>query len=468
MITILINSVDFSNHVVKSDKIPVCVRNRDFSPVAEGFSFSLGWNVAEVPEVGDIILVKYDTTKIYHGYLTKVTTNWNERTYNCEVENSILKLREILIESSKLRRRIVQTNDYDTGTAFEIVEGQCYSPSHGLSTDQPILLMSGGTLPTPLRDDRYYYAFYENSDNFRLRLKPDDLGYVDILTPGSGTHKFILPDLNLYNEIDNEECPNANLAWVLKSMFIAAGLKLDTSDVDEVVLVTISVSGTGTDYKFKDMKIDLNMLFAINQDYAMNNLKIDDTDGYTYFQNKVVALEFVFWLCSMFGFTLVFSTDTGGITYKLKAPSSYIYTVTDNKKFGYKHEVIPSETVAGYTCIMRYNPDRTKYLNTVETDIEDVNINTSGNAENEIEWYSNFMILFKDKRGGAGTGDVLEIADYPFPDTTALIFKKRWIEYDHLREEISTEILLSNPFVLENFINPEKQTSEITQENIIT
>jgi hypothetical protein len=326
--------------------------------------------------------------------------------------------------------------------------------------------MSGGTLPTPLRDDRYYYAFYENSDNFRLRLKPDDLGYVDILTPGTGTHKFILPDLNLYNEIDNAECPNANLAWVLKNIFIAAGLKLDTSDVDEVVLVTISVSGTGTDYKFKEMKIDLNMLFALNQDYAMNNLKIDDTDGYTYFQNKVVALEFVFWLCSMFGFTLVFSTDTGGITYKLKAPSSYIYTVTDNKKFAYSYELIPDETVSGYSCLMRYNTDRTKYLNNVETDISDINIITAGNAEHEIEWYSNFMLLFKDKQVGAQPGNVLSMIDYPYPETIALQMKKRWIEYEHLKEEITTEILLSNPFVLENYINPEKLTSSITQENI--
>lgn len=466
MITILINSVDFSNHVVKCDKIPVCVRNRDFSPVAEGFGFSLGWNVAEVPEAGDVVIVKYDTTKIYHGYLTKVTTNHNESTYDMEVENSILKLREILIESSKLRRRIVQTNDYETGTAFEIVEGQCYSPSHGLSTDQAVLIMSDGTLPTPLRDDRYYYAFYESSDHFRLRLKPDDLGYVDITTAGVGTHKFIVPDLNLYNEIDNAECPNANLAWVLKNIFIAAGLKLDTSDVDEVVLVTISVSGIGTDYKFKEMKIDLNMLFAINQDYAFNNTKIDDTDGYTYFQNKVVALEFVFWLCSMFGFTLVFSTDTGGITYKLKAPSSYIYTITDDKKFAYSYELVPAETVSGYSCLMKYNTDRTKYLNNVETDISEINIITAGNSEHEIEWYSNFMLLFKDKQVGAQPGNVLSMIDYPYPETTALQMKKRWIEYEHLKEEITTEILLSNPFVLENYIDPEKLTSSVTQENI--
>ena len=64
MITILINSVDFSDHVVKCDKIPVCVRNRDFSPVAEGFGFSLGWNVAQVPEVGENVTIFSETTKI--------------------------------------------------------------------------------------------------------------------------------------------------------------------------------------------------------------------------------------------------------------------------------------------------------------------------------------------------------------------------------------------------------------------
>jgi len=466
MISILINSVDYSDHVVKCDRIPVCVRNRDFSPVAEGFGFSLGWNVAEVPEVGDIIVVKYGTTKIYHGYLTKVTTNWNERTHDITVENSLFKLRNVLIESAKLRKLIVQTNGFDTGTAFTVSEGLCMATDHGLVTDQPILFMTDGTLPAPLRDDRYYYAFYESSDSFRVRLKPDDLGFVDLTSPGSGTNKFILPDLNLYKEIDNTECPNANLAWALKNIFITAGLKLDTSDVDEVVLVTISVSGTGTDYKFKEMKIDLNMLFALNQDYAMNNLKIDDTDGYTYFQNKVVALEFVFWLCSMFGFTLVFSTDTGGITYKLKAPSSYIYTVTDNKKFAYSYELVPAETVSGYSCLMKYNTDRTKYLNNVETDISEVNIIAAGNAEHEIKWYTNFMLLFKDKQVGAQPGNVLSVIDYPYPETTALQMKKRWIEYEHLKEEITTEILLSNPFVLENYIDAEKLTSEIVQENI--
>lgn len=466
MITILINSVDFSNHVVKSDKIPVCVRNRDFSPVAEGFGFSLGWNISEVPEVGDVVIVKYDTTKIYHGYLTKVTTNWNERTYNCEVENSLFMLRNVLIESVKLRKLIVQTNDFDTGTAYTISEGLFMATDHGLVTDQPILFMTDGTLPAPLRDDRYYYVFYESSDSFRVRLKPDDLGYVDLTSSGTGTNKFILPDLNLYKEIDNEDCPNANIAWVLKMIFIAAGLKLDTTAVDELVLFSISVDSVGTEYKFKDIKIDLNMLFAINQDFAFNNTKIDDTDGYTYFKNKLNCMEFLLFVCSMFGFTVQFYTETGGITYKLLAPTDFTYTVADNDKFGYSTESLPDSLVTGYSTLMRYNTDRTKYKNTVETDIIDVLIVSVGNGEEEVNWYNNFIPLLKDKRAGALTGNVLALATYPYPHTSALYAKTRWLAFEHFRETIETNVLLSNPFVVENYINPEKLTSEIVQENI--
>lgn len=467
MITILINSVDLSDHVVKCDRIPVCVRNRDFSPVAEGFGFSLGWNVEEVPEVGDIIIVKYGTTKIYHGKLTNVTTNWNERTHDITVESSLFKLRDVLIESAKLRKLIVQTNGYDTGTAFTISEGLMWATDHGLVTDQPILFMSDGTLPLPLRDDRYYYAFYESSDSFRVRLKPDDLGFVDLTSPGSGTNKFILPDLNLYKEIDNEDCPNANLAWALKMIFIASGLKLDTTAVDELVLFSISVDGTGTEYKFKDIKIDLNMLFAINQDYAFLNTKIDDTSDYTYFKSKINCMDFILFVCSVFGFTLQFYSETGGITYKLLAPTSFVYSVTDNNKFGYSTESLPDSLVTGYSCVMRYHTDRTKYKNTVETDITDVMIVSVGNAEEEVPWYNNFIPLLKDKRGGALTGNVLELATYPYPHTAALYAKTRWLMYEHLRETLETNVLLSNPFVVENYINPENLTSEIVQENII-
>ncbi len=466
MLKFIFNETDLSNHVVKCDKIPVCVRNRDFSPVAEGFGFSLGWNISEVPEVGDVVIVKYDTTKIYHGYLTKVTTNWNERTYNCEVENSLFMLRNVLIESVKLRKLIVQTNDFDSGTAYTISEGLFMATDHGLVTDQPILFMTDGTLPAPLRDDRYYYVFYESSDSFRVRLKPDDLGYVDLTTSGTGTNKFILPDLNLYKEIDNEDCPNANIAWVLKMIFIAAGLKLDTTAVDELVLFSISVDSVGTEYKFKDIKIDLNMLFAINQDFAFNNTKIDDTDGYTYFKNKLNCMEFLLFVCSMFGFTAQFYTETGGITYKLLAPTDFTYTVADNNKFGYSTESLPDSLVTGYSTLMRYNTDRTKYKNTVETDIIDVLIVSVGNGEEEVNWYNNFIPLLKDKRAGALTGNVLDLVTYPYPHTSALYAKTRWLAFEHFRETIETNVLLSNPFVVENYINPEKLTSEIVQENI--
>ncbi len=467
ILKIFFSSLDYSDHVVKCDRIPVCVRNRDFSPVAEGFGFSLGWSVAEVPEVGDIIIVKYGTTKIYHGYLTKVSTNWNERTYDCEVENSLFKLRNVLIESAKLRKLIVQTNGFDMGTAFTVSEGLCMATDHGLVTDQPILFMSDGTLPAPLRDDRYYYAFYESSDSFRVRLKPDDLGFVDLTTPGSGTNKFVLPDLNLYKEIDNEDCPNANLAWVLKMIFIASGLKLDTTAVDELVLFSTSVEGVGTEYKFKDIKIDLNMLFAINQEYAFNNTKIDDTDGYTYFQSKLNCMDFILFVCSVFGFTLQFYTESGGITYKLLAPTVFTYSVDDNDKFGYSTESLPDGLVTGYSAVIRYHTDRTKYKNTVETDITDVTIVSEGNSEEEVQWYNNFIPLLKDKRAGALTGNVLGLATYPYPHTSALYAKTRWLAYEHLRETIETNVLLSNPFVIENYINPEKLTSEIVQENII-
>ena len=467
MITILINSVDFSNHVVKCDKIPVCVRNRDFSPIAEGFGFSLGWNISEVPEVGDVVIVKYNTTKIYHGCLLNVSTNWNERTYDCEVENSLFMLRNVLIESVKLRKLIVQTNGFDTGTAYTISEGLFMATDHGLVTDQPILFMTDGTLPAPLRDDRYYYVFYESSDSFRVRLKPDDLGYVDLTTSGTGTNKFILPDLNLYKEIDNEDCPNANIAWVLKMIFIAAGLKLDTTAVDELVLFSISVDSVGTEYKFKDIKIDLNMLFAINQDFAFNNTKIDDADGYTYFKNKLNCMEFLLFVCSMFGFTVQFYTETGGITFKLLAPTAYTYSVAANDKFGYSIETLSDEIISGYSAVLRYNTDRTTYQNTVETDITDVLIVSVGNADEEIQWYNNFIPLLKDKRAGALTGNVLDLATYPYPHTSALYFKTRWLAYEHLRETVVTNVLLSNPFVVENYIDAEKLTSEIVQENII-
>jgi len=141
---------------------------------------------------------------------------------------------------------------------------------------------------------------------------------------------------NQYRAIDNQGYPNVALLWLLKKMFIIAGLVLDTSNVDSELKESGGIYGT---IYYSDIVMDVNMLYALNQTDAVNRLVIDCQPIYgdnTFEDKKVTFFEFFQRIC--IGMKLCVQPSTTANTYVIKlnvTPAAGNYVVSNNDKIGY-------------------------------------------------------------------------------------------------------------------------------------
>lgn len=467
MITILINSVDLSDHVVKCDRIPVCVRNRDFSPVAEGFGFSLGWSVAEVPEVGETVAIFSETTPIYLGFIERVSTNYDELTYDIEVINALYKLEKVVVSFSELAELIrdVVAED-ETECTFDPSPSSVNSHSHGLVDDDCVALFTDGTLPTGLEANRQYYVKRLDADNFQVKEYLGSSTGISFTGTGTGTHHFRFVDHDLFCFRDNENAPSIKLSWLLKNIFQKVGLTLDLTASETITLHTETISGTAYNYDLRSIAIDENMFYCLNQDVAMSYTVIDDTaSDSSYSTNKITLWEFISAVCSAFGFAIGVK-DESPFTFEL-VKSSLTVTVTDNNTFSRVDETIIPSISEGYTVFRKYWNVRSAYQSTTPTDIEEHDKNVVEGGKEEVTVLNNLRFFLRDIRAGQPNGKLLATDTYEFPFSKQIERQITLMEDNHLQKKIVTTMRFDMPMVLENYIDAEKLTSEIVQENII-
>ncbi|RMD51752.1 hypothetical protein D6827_01525, partial [Candidatus Parcubacteria bacterium] len=144
--------------------------------------------------------------------------------------------------------------------------------------------------------------------------------------------------LNEYNSNDNEGYPNVQILYLMKKMFSIAGLSLDTSNVDSRIVESGGVYGTIYE---NDLVLDENMLYALNQDYAMNYRVVEGQPSYaedSYEEKKITFMDFFKRFCIGRGYYVHPGTSSGSfvLEYARTYSSSNNYSISDSRKYDYK------------------------------------------------------------------------------------------------------------------------------------
>lgn len=459
MISIHINDLDLSDHVVKCDKIPVSVRNRDYSPVAEGFGFSLGFNCLSIPGAGDPVVVKRDTTPIYLGYVSKVRNNYNDLIYEVSVENALYKLEKTMVSFAELGELIRDVLSVEqTSCTFDNTPNSVRTDDpHNLYDNDSIAFFTDGSLPAELEEGRAYYVKRLDASNFQVMEHLGASTGIDFTDDGSGNHYFRYVDSDPYCFRDNENAPNIKLSWLLQKIFVVAGLALDLSEVQTLVLHSQTIGGSSYDYDIRDFCIDENMFYCLNQSQAMSYEVIDDPDSEAdYSLSKISCWQFLGEICSSFGFALEVSDDAP-FTYKL-VRENFSFSPADDTILGLSEEtVLP--VAEGFTRYRKLKA-RSYYLGSTPTGLDESDKSVTGGGKEEITCLPSYKILLRDLRSGTTPGTIVTGVEYPF---TKVIERKQYLVANSRVEKRYLLPLQSNiPMVVEHYIDPEKLTSEVT------
>jgi chloramphenicol O-acetyltransferase len=235
---------------------------------------------------------------------------------------------------------------------------------------------------------------------------------------------------------------------------------------ETITLHTENISGTDYNYDLRSIAIDENMFYCLNQDVAMSYTVIDNTASESsYSTNKITLWQFISAVCSVFGFAIRVKDDSP-LTYEL-AKSSLSVTVADNDTFSRVDETILAPVSEGYTAFRKFWNVRSAYQSTTPTDIEEKNKIVVEGGKEEITLLKNLQFFLRDIRPGQPNGKLLATATYEFPFSKLIERQTTLREDNYLQKKIITSMRFDIPMVLENYINPEKMTSEIAQENAI-
>lgn len=458
MISIHINDIDLSDHIVRCDRIPITVRNRDYSPVAEGFGFSLGFNCLAVPQAGDPVTVIDDTTPIYLGFVEKVRNNYNDLIYEVTIENALYKLEKTMVsfaELGELIRDVLSVEE--TPCIFDNVPNSVRADSHGLYDGDSIAFFTDGSLPSELEQGRAYYVKRLDASNFQITEHLGSSTGINLTNDGSGNHYFRYVDSDPFCFRDNENTPNIKLSWLLEKIFEAADLVLDLSEVQTIVLHSQVIGGTSYDYDIRDFCIDENMFYCLNQSQAMYYEVIDDPSSEAdYSLSKISCWQFLGEVCSSFGLALEVADDSP-FTYKL-VRENFTFSAADDTILGLSEETI-MPAAEGYTVYRKLRA-RSHYQSSTPTELEEANKSVTGGGKEEITCLSSFKILLRDLRSGITPGTVASGFEYPF--SKVIERKQNIVANSRVEKRYTLPLQNDIPMVVEHYIDPEKLTSEVT------
>jgi len=178
-----------------------------------------------------------------------------------------------------------------------------------------------------------------------LKLKEVKVTYGelhDLLEPGASRNK--------YQPSDNYGFPNVAILWLMQKMFDAAGLTLDVLEVENYIVETGGIFGTVLE---KDLVLDENTLFALNQRVCGNHVLFSSTPGTgdNVFQSSTIdCLNFFQRVC--IGRSYYVQPDDTKNKYKLflRAGESLPtdnYDVADNDKYSYSELEPESDSLGG-------------------------------------------------------------------------------------------------------------------------
>jgi len=282
----------------------------------------------------------------------------------------------------------------------------------------------------------------------------------------------------LYRASDNESLPNLRLDWLLQVMFSQCGFSLDTTNLTGLSIATNKyvndlVTTTQEDFNWEDIRLDENMLYAINQSYAINHTKIESNDigSYDSQGQKITFFSFFKRICSYFSLFLKYE----GSSYYLyrKNSETYIgYGVGNDNKWDYS-ESTEEKREPNYRVSVSASLTRSEFNNTTANSIDKV-YSYGAKSGYLIPWYTNLIFLLHAKWAGADDGDVYNpvvsfIGHNFLIPLDGNIYKKyadanteNWII-----RNITTSIQAGQLNILENLVDIEERESRMTEAEVI-
>lgn len=462
MTKIEIQGVDYSDFVVSCGSIPLLVRNRDLSLVAEGFSFEVGMGSVMInrPEHGYTVVVKKDLVPIFYGYVKGVRANHDKGTYQVDAENLLVKLEDRMLTHEEIGDFVEDAVSPDPWVEcdFDGTSNTVYMNNHGLYDDEGVIFRTDGTMPTGIQAGRVYYARRLDADHIQVKEYMGSSTGIDFGT-GSGRTEYNYADVTEWNYRDNENAPNVTLKRLLEKIFEKVGMTLDTSEAHDITLYQKQVEGVITNYTLKTMCLDEHMLYCLNIDKAMHYTKIDDPDSdaeYSY--SKLSLWELVAFVCGVFGIAIV-PKDSGYGKYKLvRITGTMTYLEDDTLSMGEEKSL---KDGGGYTLFVKRSDIRASYASVTETDLEEREKTVFDGGKEEVEIYKNFKVLLRDLRYGAIPGAVLSSVSYFMDVGKVALNRLKEFEKDRIEREYALRAFTTGGNVTEARFDAERETYEV-------
>lgn len=460
---IKINGVDVSKYIQSQDEVPYSNRNRDYEIIAQGFTFVISNEYLTTIENGDIVTCE-EGIKIFYGYVLKSTPVIKDGTYEIEVKNYLSKFQDKIIDDSiriPLIHGLVAVDD--PGTVFTAAPGQefLYSPGHTLVAGDRILLR-GSDLPAPLISDYLYWVGNYDTNGFDIynNYEDFDLGnYIAVTDSGTGTHTFHIPDLTKFNDYDNLGFPYVALQYLIEKLFEIRNMQIDFTEIDGQQLY-LSTGSASLDF----LKLDYNMLLAINQSTASNvNEAI----------NQISFFDFISAIFGMFGLCIVYEGDGSAATFKIY-PQEY-QSVSDPQPY-YPKSIQPVYTFDNNFFIKESQPDMTHVERSLYAEFYYADrIRYASSIQEELTLHGSlFFGTLRDKEDISFYNNlvIFDTPDLENPETVGLplplirMCANRIIagSYSYETHDILTQLLLSEPTIKSEFIDMENEISHIIQE----
>lgn len=260
-----------------------------------------------------------------------------------------------------------------------------------------------------------------------------------------------------YTASDYYGYPDVGFLYLMQKMFDICNLTLDVSDIQNEIAFSDNINFK--DYAYKEIFLDENMLYCINQSVATYYTTIDDTIN-EYNENKITFFELVNELCTSFKL-MIQLVDVG--SYKL-AFSTVNYTISDDDSWQYTENLIKAEKTLDDIGVGISSALRADYQS---TDITQLTPSSWGGGE-KISYYSNLVLLVADPDilHAYATGSLQPAILEGHPENSFNPIKERVISRVTDRTEYKIKCPIQDDFktIVQNFIDVNDLTSNIIQE----
>lgn len=471
---IKINDVDVSDYIIACDRIPYVSRNRDYSLVAEGFEFEISDNYSTAINNDEIVLVTNPNaapaSKIFYGFVHNVTQDYRNHKKIITVKNYLEKLALYTVDYNTLKVCIDSLPASDTGNAFTVNVAAHHIIKLGghLLSDADRIVFRGDDLPYNIQENHIYWVRVVDGEKFRIYESYANYiydpsngypAYYQFTDAGSGTMTYHIPDLSKFSDRDNQGYPIISIQHLLDKIGEITGITLDYQPIEtQNYYVTSPVTQTTIDY----LKLDFNMLLAINQSSAMPWQQTDE--------NLHISLfDLLSSLCSIFGWCLkyndpesigqarfiIVSQDLDENYYP--AVAQPYYSIDDDDV--HEKQVEETHVEQGFIIEQVYAA-RSAYVSGGETDTQAIYYYGNGKRTN-VKYYNNLLIYNSTEAGKEYTGSVMPLFRF---------FANKIIAYSYgfNRQKFITNVQLSEPTVKAEYLNIGYLSSVIEQEINLT